>query len=103
MISLVLFALDPCHISIHNRWILFFYPCMDSFRACYFLMDNGSEHRKEEGGDEGLCLFYFISLSLWSANGRTRSSLICGSLGIRKEPFSEDTLGKAVNGREFCS
>lgn len=76
---------------------------MDSFRACYFLMDNGSEHRKEEGGDEGLCLFYFISLSLWSANGTTRSTLICGSLGIRKEPFSEDMLGKAVNGREFCS
>lgn len=30
MISPALFALDPCHISIHNRWILFFHPRMDS-------------------------------------------------------------------------
>lgn len=66
-------------------------------------MDNGSERRKGEGGEEGLHLFYFVSLPLWNANGTMRSPHIGCSLGIRKEPFLEVTLGKTVNGRDFCS
>lgn len=78
-------------------------------RVCYFLIDNRNENAEMgwKRGSESVLFCFHISPKLTGvANGRISGQLYCPMrlkepLG-RKEPCSEDRLGRMVNFGDFC-